>query len=393
MAAKAGRARLRGDCPYLGRRLARSEMVSSEGFLLRFLLGLVGSLAAVTLAVGCAVSGREPDGHVLGVGVESGSWATPAELGWLERLGAWDTRLLRGLQSAARVETTPQLAEKLMRRDGKTMIVHARALEPAGSCAADLARKVGAAPTARLQRAFDTFKVACTHLQRFHGAITLAIDRRRVSAIGKAQAEARRAAGLLLQADQMLPPGEVRSLPVIAGTTEQSRLEPRFGRIGSALARKPLEVRCWSGSDWQQLMREERSYTHGKLGAETLGFAGIGGTRVNLGPAVCAGLVDLAYNRVRPTDEAGKQLLAAAVVTLSHESQHSRGIAEEFVAECNAIQLANGTAIKLGASPAYAATLVRTYWRHYREELPAYRSPECRRGGELDLGRADSTWP
>ncbi|HEY8791430.1 MAG TPA: hypothetical protein VIL96_00925 [Gaiellaceae bacterium] len=52
-----------------------------------------------------------------------------------------------------------------------------------------------------------------------------------------------------------------------------------------------------------------------------------------------------------------------------------------------------GTAIKLGASTAYAAALVRTYWRHYAEELPAYRSAECRQGGKLDLGRADSIWP
>jgi hypothetical protein len=291
------------------------------------------------------------------------------------------------------VEATPRLALGLRNRDGKTMILHARALEPAGSCVADLRTRVGPAPTPRLQRALDTFQLACIHLQRFHSAITLAVYKRQSSDIGQAQAEAKRAAGVLLEADQMLPPGEVRSLPVIAGEAEQSRLEPRFGRIASALAGKALEVRCWSAPDWHHLMREERSYTHGQLGSETLGFAGIGGTRVNLAPAVCAGLVDLAYNRVRPTDEAGQLMLAAAVVTLSHEPQHSKGIADESVAECNAIQLANGTAIKLGASPAYAAALVQTYWRHYGDELPAYRSPDCSRGGKLDLGRGDSIWP
>jgi hypothetical protein len=367
--------------------------VSSGGFLLRFLLGLAGSLAAVSLAFVFAGSSRHVEGHVLGAGVTSGSWATPAELAWLEKLGSWDTRLLRGLQSAARVETTPRLAQKLMKRDGKTVVLHSRALEAAGSCAADLTTKVGAPPTARLHRAFDTFRLACEHLQRFHGAITLAITHGRDSEIGKAQAEGKHAAGLLLAADQMLPPGEVRSLPVIAGDEEQSRLEPRFGRVASVLGGKELEVRCWSDADWQRLIREESSYTHGKLGANTLGFAGIGGTRVNLGPAVCEGLVDLAYRRARPTDDAGQLMLAAAVVTLSHEPQHSKGIAEESVAECNAIQLANGTAIKLGASPAYSATLVRMYWRDYGEELPAYRSSECRKGGKLDLGRTDSIWP
>jgi hypothetical protein len=366
--------------------------VSSRGFLLRFLLGLLGSLTAATLAVGCAASSSDVEGHALGAAVEVGSWATPAELDWLENLGAWDTRLLRGLQSAARVERTPSLAQKLMRRDGETVGRHSRALEPAGSCITDLTA-VGAPPTARLHRAFDTFRLACHHLQRFHGAITLALNEGRGSEFGVAQAEAARAAGLLLTADQMLPPGEVRSLPVIAGDADQSRLEPRFARVASALAGKRVEVRCWSDDDWKHLMREERSYTHGKLGADTLGFAGIGGARVNLGPTVCDGLVDLAYKRARPADDASQLVLAAAVVTLSHEPQHSKGIAEESVAECDAIQLANGTAIRLGVSPSYAAALMRTYWRHYEEELPAYRSSECLKGGKLDLRRPDSIWP
>jgi hypothetical protein len=43
------------------------------------------------------------------------------------------------------------------------------------------------------------------------------------------------------------------------------------------------------------------------------------------------------------------------------------------VAECDAIQLANRTAVELGASVGYAAALVRE-------------------GGVLDLGHADSIW-
>ena len=359
---------------------------------MRFFLGLTGSLAAVLIAVGCAVHQRSTEGHVLGAGVQSGSWASPAELAWLGKLGAWDTRLLRGLQTAARVETTPGLAKKLMERDGETMGVHSRALAPANSCNSDLTTKVGSAPTVRLHRAYDTFRLACTHLQRFHTAMTLAVYQRQNSKIDEAQREANRAAAVLLHADQMLPPGEVRALPVIAGKAAQSRIEPRFGWVASQLAGKQVEVRCWSTSDWTRLMREEQSYTHGKLNSETLGFAGIGGSRVNLGPTVCSGLVGLAYEQARPTDDAGQLLLAAAIVTLSHEPQHSKGIAEESIAECNAIQLANRTAIRLGASAAYAASLVRAYWRHYDEELPTYRTADCRQGGTLDLGHPDSIW-
>jgi len=134
--------------------------VSSEGFLLRFFLGLIGSLAAVALIVGCAVHQRSTEGRVLGAGVEDGAWASPAEVAWLGKLGAWDTRLLRGLQTAARVESTPALADKLMHRDGRTMVLHARALEPAGSCHSDLTTGVGSAPTVRLRRAYDTLRAA-----------------------------------------------------------------------------------------------------------------------------------------------------------------------------------------------------------------------------------------
>jgi hypothetical protein len=367
--------------------------VGSKGFLLRFFLGLLGSLALVAVVVGWVASGRTAQGQVLGAGAAGGSWATPAELAWLQKLGTWDTRLLRGLQTAAHVESTPSLASKLLARDSETMVVHARALRPASSCVADLSSAVGPAPTPRLQRAADTFRLACTHLQRFHTAISLAIAQGHDTHIAQAQSEARLAGAVLRQADQMLPPGEVRPLPVIAGKTKQSRIEPRFARVAAQLAGRPVEVRCWSSSDWARLMVEERSYTHGKLGSDTLGFAGIGGSRINLGPSVCDGLVQLTYDHARPIDEAGRLLLAAAVVTLSHEPQHIKGIAEESVAECNGIQLASSTAVKLGASPAYAAALVHAYWRHYNEELPAYRSADCRQGGSLDLGRADSIWP
>jgi hypothetical protein len=322
--------------------------VSSEGFLIRFLLAMTATIAAVWLAVACAAS--RPQGAVLGAGQERGSWATPTELAWLKKLGAWDVRVLRGLRGGG---MTPAAPASLRR------------------CEGDLLTKVGPPPTARLRPAFETFRSACRSL-------------RRADAVG---------ARLLLQADQTLPPGEVRQLPVIGGVSAQSRLEPRFGRIASSLAGKQVEVRCWSTADWMHLIREERTYTHGQLGSDTLAFAGIGGNRVNLGPDVCSTLVSLAYRGTRPSDEAGRFLAASAVVTLSHEPQHSKGIAAEATAECNAIQLAHRTAMRLGASRAYAESLVRTYWRHYAEELPAYRSPECRKGAALDLGYADSIWP
>jgi hypothetical protein len=322
--------------------------VSFKGFILRFLLGMAASSTVVLLVVGWASARR--DGAVLGAGQRGGAWASPAELAWLGKLGSWNTRLLRGLQTGVEARSLPASVQ---------------------ACGADLATKVGAPPVARLRAAYSAFRDVCRRLRQGDG----------------------QAGTLLLRADRMVPPGELRDLPVIGGTTGLSRVEPRFGQIASALARKQVEVRCWSAADWRRLMREEQTYTRGQLGSETLGFAGIDGSRINLAPSVCDALVELAYKGARPTDEAGRVLLASAVVTLSHEPQHTKGISEEAVAECNAIQSANRTAMNLGASPAYAATLVRTYWRHYAEELPAYRSPECSKGMALDLGHADSIWP
>jgi hypothetical protein len=322
--------------------------VSFKGFILRFLVGMAASLTVVLFVVGWAAARR--DSAVLGAGERSGAWASPPEVLWLGKLGSWNTRLLRGLQAGVPERGAPARVQ---------------------GCAANLLANVGAPPTARLQRAYAAFRLACRQLKR-----------------GDPQAGT-----FFLRADRMVPPGELRGLPVISGASPVSRIEPRFGQIASALASKQVEVRCWSTTNWHRLMHEEQIYTRGQLGSDTLGFAGISGGRINLAPSVCDALVKLAYTSARPTDEVGRLLLASAVVTLSHEPQHSKGISKEAVAECNAIQFANRTARQLGVNPAYGATLVRTYWRHYSEELPAYRSSECRKGGALDLGSADSIWP
>jgi hypothetical protein len=103
-----------------------------------------------------------------------------------------------------------------------------------------------------------------------------------------------------------------------------------------------------------------------------------------LPPRRAGNLVALAYHHVRPTDPERVRLLAAAVVTLAHEAQHSRGIANEAVAECDAIHAARRTARALGVEDHYARLLVRTYWAHYDELPSAYRSAACN-GATLGL--------
>jgi hypothetical protein len=362
----------------------------------RFGAGLLCGIVAAALFVGCSgLAGRTVPRHssgVLGAGARSGSWASAAELAWLRRLGAWDSRLLAGLGEAARIEGSPALVGKLLRGDGETTRAHDAALAVAGGCSADLRGEVGAPPTRRLRPAMTALEGACAHLRRFQDAIRLAVAQGRSDLVRDAQAEAARGGRLLLKADSGLPPGEVRPLPVIGGDATASRIEPRLGRVASWLAGKPVEVRCWSHADWPRLLREEKAYTR-RIGDDTVGFAGIDGDRLNLAPDICDSLVDLAYHRARPTGAIAQYPLATAVVTLAHESQHARGVSVEAQAECYAIQLTATTARRLGVDPAYASGLGRLYWDHYGDELPLYRSAECRDGGAYDLRRTSPNWP
>jgi len=174
---------------------------------------------------------------------------------------------------------------------------------------------------------------------------------------------------------------------------ERSALDLRLSRVASQLAGKAVEVRCWSHPEWQHLLRGDSASSLHRVNAQTLGFADIFGTRENLSPEVCGSLATLANDRVVPRAPLAELRLAQAVVTLAHEPQHSKGIVAEARAECYAIQLARETAVDLGATPQDGASLEALYWSHYGEELPDYRSPECRNGGAYDLRPADPKFP
>ena len=326
--------------------------------------------AAVVIVLGCAAGspGHVRAAGVLAAGEERGEWASAAELAWLRKLGRWETGLMRSLDRAGHARSDAAAAPYL---------------EPVRSCSTDLKTHVGAPPTQRLVRALDVVQSACSHLERAADA----------SDASTAAAEGHTGGKLLLRADQMVPPGEVRSLPVIAGASTQSHVDPKLSRIASTLAGKDVEIRCWSRTDWTRLLREEKAYTLHHLDDNTLGFAGVGGVRDNLSPDVCDSLDELQYEHWQPKAADAQLLLATAVVTLAHEPQHSKGIAVEAQAECYAIQLMRETAVKLGATPAYAAELQRVYWKHYDQELPTYRSAECANGRAYDLDPARAAFP
>jgi hypothetical protein len=83
-----------------------------------------------------------------------------------------------------------------------------------------------------------------------------------------------------------------------------------------------------------------------------------------------------------------------AVHVLAHESMHLYGIRGEAVAECFGVQLDAYVASEFGAAPGFARAIAREYWRSYYSRLTdAYRSPDCRDGGPLDLFPDRPGWP
>ena len=89
------------------------------------------------------------------------------------------------------------------------------------------------------------------------------------------------------------------------------------------------------------------------------------------------------------------QRLAWAVGTLAHEAFHLRGIVDEALTECYAMQSLARTAEALGATPGQARGMAVLHWetspgqKGDRYQVP----PGCADGGEHDIRKADPVWP
>ena len=83
-----------------------------------------------------------------------------------------------------------------------------------------------------------------------------------------------------------------------------------------------------------------------------------------------------------------------AVHILTHEAWHLRGVRDERIAECYAIQTDELVASRLGAGPSLARAMAVYYAKEkYTELSSTYRTPACRNGGRYDLNRGSHAWP
>ena len=325
-----------------------------------------------------------------GCGSEKGSPSRfglePAERTWARELAAW----MQSVQGAAtqaesnRLSGQPGAPERFERES-----------EPVRECAGRLREKPGDAPTRRLERVERLAVDACAHYARAVRAESRAFTGNPGAALATADAAWAEGNRLWLEMEREL---ELlltwnRPLPVVGGDRATSRIEPRFGRIATRLANRPVQVRCWSLTDWPRVYDEWRSFANDP--DIPAGFvASYDRGRLSLDPETCAGLVRLAYRREVP--DGGDALLdvAGAVGVLAHEVEHLVSPTSEAVTECRGMQAIREFARALGATATEAARLADVFWTDiYPTNDREYRTALCRDGGPLDLDPASSVWP
>ena len=171
--------------------------------------------------------------------------------------------------------------------------------------------------------------------------------------------------------------------------------EERLSAIASGIAGRAVEVRCPGPIR--------------RIGPDTVaGSVHVGGDgrlpgETRLSTATCAELDALAEGRREPqlacaarSSSCGDDVqgLAWAVNTVGHEAFHLRGVLDEGVAECYAMQTLASTAQRLGATPAQAHNLAVLHFETSPERKPGqYRAGGCANGDRLDLRPADPVWP
>jgi hypothetical protein len=160
------------------------------------------------------------------------------------------------------------------------------------------------------------------------------------------------------------------------------RLEVRLSDVSSTLAGAPVVVHCQNAG-------QEFIDVGAELGFVRYGADGVPERATLIKRAQCAALSSyLRSDHDRPSRER-----IVAVHVLSHEVRHMAGTTDEARAECEAMQRDAAAAALLGATPAQAWELARSYWRDVYPQMPeGYVTGDCRAGGPLDEGIDSAPW-
>jgi hypothetical protein len=120
------------------------------------------------------------------------------------------------------------------------------------------------------------------------------------------------------------------------------------------------------------------------------GVAAVGGRLAYLTPERCLDLYRLAFR-----DEVRFSQTARSLAVLAHEAWHLRGVSDEGITECYALQSGVELGRRLGLSEATARRMMRQQLAEnaLRRGDAYVVPPECRDGGSLDLDPRSSEFP
>ena len=165
----------------------------------------------------------------------------------------------------------------------------------------------------------------------------------------------------------------------LAGDTRAAAVA-RFSEEASRIAGKPVTIRCDESRDYVGLVQHAD------------GVALVGGDRAYLTPERCHDLYRLAFEG----EETSSQT-ARAIAVLAHEAWHLRGVRDEGMTECYALQSGVGLGRRLGLSEGTARQMMRQQLVENRLRGAGsfeYLVPsDCRDGGRLDLKPKDARFP
>jgi hypothetical protein len=160
----------------------------------------------------------------------------------------------------------------------------------------------------------------------------------------------------------------------------RTEAQDRFSDEASLIVGKEVRIRC----------DESGEYVGAVQHAD--GVATVGGDLAYLTPERCHDLYRLVFE-----DEVTSSQTARALAVLAHEAWHLRGIRDEAVAECYALQSGVGLGERLGLSEDAARRLMgqQLAENSLRSVATAeYRVPaDCRNGTRLDLDLESSQFP
>jgi hypothetical protein len=341
------------------------------------------ALAISLLASGCGEHSRKTHQQVR---------SAKGDVKWLRTYGLWAGRLRTDFRAAERERNTILTSGSTHTAD------FAARVNRLGTCAKRYLRNVGRPPNLAWRRPSAMALAACRGYVSGERKL-LAVSRGgggRGDLLFAGQSALDLANEKLFLLDSLFEHTFLwnRRLPRSGGVSGRSRTEPLFSRIATPIARRPVEIHCWSAGEWKRVLAEFRAFT--ARGSDPAGFVDniALSNAANLGPWTCRLLDRLAYRHFYPRSGGEFEDMADAVQILSHEIQHLVAAGSEAETECYGMQALEKVARGLGVPKTYARALAVEFWKYwYPADDLQYHTERCHDGGPLDAHPSSSRWP